>query len=73
MPAAQLEIADLSAGYGQTRVLENVSFAVPAGQTVATPMARTLAGPQNWVCVRYLRRQKQIPLNSCQTPHPSHS
>jgi branched-chain amino acid transport system ATP-binding protein len=35
MPAAQLEIADLSAGYGQTRVLENVSFAVPAGSRLA--------------------------------------
>jgi len=31
MPAARLEVAGLSAGYGQTHVLENVSFSVPAG------------------------------------------
>jgi branched-chain amino acid transport system ATP-binding protein len=35
MPAASLEIAGLSAGYGQTRVLEDVSFAVPAGSRLA--------------------------------------
>ena len=31
MPAAELDIRNLSAGYGQTHVLEDVSFAVPAG------------------------------------------
>jgi len=31
MPAARLEVAGLSAGYGQTHVLENVSFSVAAG------------------------------------------
>lgn len=31
MPAASLEVRNLSAGYGQTMVLENVSFSVPAG------------------------------------------
>jgi branched-chain amino acid transport system ATP-binding protein len=35
MPAASLEITGLSAGYGQTRVLEDVSFAVPAGSRLA--------------------------------------
>ena len=31
MPAADLDVRNLSAGYGQTHVLEDVSFAVPAG------------------------------------------
>ncbi|MGX1744613.1 ABC transporter ATP-binding protein [Bosea sp. NPDC055353] len=31
MPAAELDVRNLSAGYGQTHVLEDVSFAVPAG------------------------------------------
>ncbi|SDH77900.1 ABC transporter ATP-binding protein [Bosea robiniae] len=31
MPAAELDIRNLSAGYGQTHVLEDVSFSVPAG------------------------------------------
>jgi len=31
MPAARLEVSGLSAGYGQTHVLEEVSFTVPAG------------------------------------------
>ncbi len=31
MPAATLEIEGLSAGYGRTHVLEDVSFSVPAG------------------------------------------
>ncbi|QEL25022.1 ABC transporter ATP-binding protein [Bosea sp. F3-2] len=31
MPAATLDVRDLSAGYGQTHVLEEVSFSVPAG------------------------------------------
>lgn len=35
MPAAPFEVADLSAGYGQTRVLESVTFAVPAGARLA--------------------------------------
>ena len=30
MPAASLDIAGLTAGYGPTRILEDVSFAVPA-------------------------------------------
>jgi branched-chain amino acid transport system ATP-binding protein len=32
MPAAALEIAGLSAGYGDTRVIEDLSLAVPAGR-----------------------------------------
>jgi branched-chain amino acid transport system ATP-binding protein len=35
MTAAALEISGLSAGYGPTRVLEDVSFAVPAGSRLA--------------------------------------
>ncbi len=35
MPATPLEVEDLSAGYGPTRVLEGVSFAVPAGARLA--------------------------------------
>ncbi|CAM5761530.1 ABC transporter ATP-binding protein [Bosea minatitlanensis] len=31
MPAASLDVRGLSAGYGQTHVLEDVSFSVPAG------------------------------------------
>lgn len=31
MPSARLEVHGLSAGYGQTHVLEEVSFSVPAG------------------------------------------
>ncbi|MBE1206617.1 ABC transporter ATP-binding protein [Aminobacter carboxidus] len=53
MTAAPLEVADLSAGYGPTRVLENVSFAVPAGARLAvlgrngmgkTTLLATIAG-----------------------------
>jgi len=35
MPAASLEVRNLSAGYGPTVVLEDVSFAVPAGTRMA--------------------------------------
>ncbi|MDI7861758.1 ABC transporter ATP-binding protein [Rhizobiaceae bacterium n13] len=35
MPAASLEVKGLSAGYGPTRVLEDVSFSVPAGARLA--------------------------------------
>jgi len=35
MPAASLEVQGLSAGYGPTIVLENVSFSVPAGARMA--------------------------------------
>ncbi len=35
MTAASLEVQALSAGYGNTRVLDNISFRVGAGQTVA--------------------------------------
>lgn len=53
MPATPLEVENLSAGYGPTRVLENVSFSVPAGQRLAvlgrngmgkTTLLATLAG-----------------------------
>ncbi|WP_406873198.1 ABC transporter ATP-binding protein [Aminobacter sp. P9b] len=53
MTAAPLEVADLSAGYGPTRVLENVSFSVPAGSRLAvlgrngmgkTTLLATIAG-----------------------------
>ncbi|PRD44613.1 ABC transporter ATP-binding protein [Phyllobacterium phragmitis] len=53
MPAASLEVLDLSAGYGPTRVLESVSFSVPAGERLAvlgrngmgkTTLLATLAG-----------------------------
>lgn len=53
MTAAPLEISDLSAGYGPTRVLENVSFSVPAGSRLAvlgrngmgkTTLLATIAG-----------------------------
>lgn len=35
MPAQSLEVQGLSAGYGPTRILEEVSFTVPAGGRVA--------------------------------------
>lgn len=35
MAAAQLEVADLTAGYGDTRVVERVSFSVTAGSRLA--------------------------------------
>jgi len=35
MPAASLDIEGLSAGYGPTRILEDVSFSVPAGGRLA--------------------------------------
>ncbi len=35
MPAAPLEVRGLSAGYGPTRVIEDVSFSVPAGERLA--------------------------------------
>ncbi|WP_448956212.1 ABC transporter ATP-binding protein [Labrys neptuniae] len=53
MTAASLDVAGLSAGYGATRVLEDVSFAVPAGARLAvlgrngmgkTTLLATLAG-----------------------------
>ncbi|WP_320188670.1 ABC transporter ATP-binding protein [Agrobacterium rosae] len=53
MPAKSLEVEKLSSGYGQTRVLEDVSFSVPPGQRLAvlgrngmgkTTLLATLAG-----------------------------
>ncbi|KQV66347.1 ABC transporter ATP-binding protein [Rhizobium sp. Root1220] len=53
MPATPLEVENLSAGYGPTRVLEGVSFSVPAGARLAvlgrngmgkTTLLATLAG-----------------------------
>jgi branched-chain amino acid transport system ATP-binding protein len=35
MAAAALEVAGLTAGYGPTQILEDISFSVPAGQRVA--------------------------------------
>ncbi len=35
MPAASLDVEALSAGYGQTRVIENISFSVRAGGRLA--------------------------------------
>ena len=35
MPAAQLEVENLCAGYGPTRVIENISFTAAAGSRVA--------------------------------------
>lgn len=35
MPAASLEVSGLTAGYGPTRILEDVSFGVPAGKRLA--------------------------------------
>ncbi|HTN62861.1 MAG TPA: ABC transporter ATP-binding protein [Devosia sp.] len=53
MTAASLEVSGLSAGYGPTRIIEDVSFAVPAGGRLAvlgrngmgkTTLFATLAG-----------------------------
>jgi branched-chain amino acid transport system ATP-binding protein len=53
MPAAPLEVKGLSAGYGPTRVIEDISFSVPAGSRLAvlgrngmgkTSLFATLAG-----------------------------
>ncbi|MGO4451675.1 ABC transporter ATP-binding protein [Phyllobacterium sp. TAF24] len=53
MPAAQLEVKNLSAGYGPTRVIENITFTAEAGSRVAvlgrngvgkTTLFATLAG-----------------------------
>lgn len=53
MPAAPLEIVDLSAGYGPTRVIDGISLSVPAGARLAvlgrngvgkTSLFATLAG-----------------------------
>lgn len=53
MPATPLEVDNLSAGYGPTRVLEGVTFSVPAGARLAilgrngmgkTTLLATLAG-----------------------------
>lgn len=53
MPALSLEIENLSAGYGPTKVLENITVSVPAGQRLAvlgrngmgkTTLLATLAG-----------------------------
>lgn len=53
MPATPLDVANLSAGYGPTRVLEDVSFSIPAGARLAilgrngmgkTTLLATLAG-----------------------------
>lgn len=53
MPAASLEVEGLSAGYGPTRIIEGVSFSVPAGARLAvlgrngvgkTTLLATLAG-----------------------------
>lgn len=53
MPATSLEVDNLSAGYGPTRVLEGVTFSVPAGARLAvlgrngmgkTTLLATLAG-----------------------------
>ncbi|MGN8021068.1 ABC transporter ATP-binding protein [Phyllobacterium sp. 22229] len=53
MPAAQLEVQNLCAGYGPTRVIENISFTAAAGSRVAvlgrngvgkTTLFATLAG-----------------------------
>ncbi|MGW9230234.1 ABC transporter ATP-binding protein [Pseudorhizobium sp. NPDC055634] len=35
MPAANLEVAGLNAGYGRTVILEEVAFSVPAGQRLS--------------------------------------
>jgi len=57
MQAASLEIAGLTAGYGPTRILEEVSFSVPAGGRMAvlgrngmgkTTLFATLAGQTNF-------------------------
>ncbi|QND54602.1 ABC transporter ATP-binding protein (plasmid) [Phyllobacterium sp. 628] len=53
MPAARLDVENLSAGYGPTRVIENISFTAEAGSRVAvlgrngvgkTTLFATLAG-----------------------------
>ncbi|MGO8352310.1 ATP-binding cassette domain-containing protein, partial [Rhizobium johnstonii] len=53
MPAISLEVENLSAGHGPTRVLEGISFSVPAGARLAvrgrngmgkTTLLATLAG-----------------------------
>ncbi|MBB4292989.1 ABC-type branched-subunit amino acid transport system ATPase component [Rhizobium leguminosarum] len=53
MPAISLEVENLSAGYGPTRVLEGISLSVPAGARLAvfgrngmgkTTLLATLAG-----------------------------
>ena len=53
MPALSLEVENLSAGYGPTRVLEDISFSIPAGARLAvlgrngmgkTTLLATLAG-----------------------------
>ena len=53
MTAAPLEVKDLSAGYGPTRVLESINFSVPAGSRLAvlgrngmgkTTLLATIAG-----------------------------
>ncbi|MBY3444298.1 ABC transporter ATP-binding protein [Rhizobium laguerreae] len=53
MPAISLEVENLSAGYGPTRVLEGISFSVPAGARLTvlgrngmgkTTLLATLAG-----------------------------
>jgi branched-chain amino acid transport system ATP-binding protein len=53
MPATPLEVENLSAGYGPTRVLEGISFSVPSGARLAvlgrngmgkTTLLATLAG-----------------------------
>jgi branched-chain amino acid transport system ATP-binding protein len=57
MPAAALDVAGLSAGYGPTRILDAVSFSVPAGGRMAvlgrngmgkTTLLATLAGQTNF-------------------------
>ncbi len=35
MPATSLDVSNLSAGYGPTRILESISFSVPAGRRLA--------------------------------------
>ena len=35
MPALSLEVENLSAGYGPTRVLEDISFSISAGARLA--------------------------------------
>ncbi len=35
MPAAPLDIQNLSAGYGPTRIIEGISFSVKAGDRLA--------------------------------------
>ncbi len=35
MPASQLEVAGLSSGYGPVRIIEDITFTVPAGERLA--------------------------------------